>query len=135
MANDPLRVVIDTNILVSALVFGKEPAEVLKLSSAGRIKAVTSSVLLLELSEVLSKKFRFSDQRIQTIEAKLRKVSAVVTPSQKVTLLGSADDRVLEAAVAGKCHHIVTGDRELLELGSFDDVAIINLNQLIAIFS
>jgi len=135
MADDRFRIVIDTNILVSALVFGGQPGEVLKLAINGRVKAVTSTPLLLELAGVLTNKFRYSEQRNRAIETKLRQISVVVVPSQKVTILGTADDRVLETALAGRCSYIVTGDRELLELGNFEGVKIINLHEFIAIFS
>ncbi|MCR4277540.1 MAG: putative toxin-antitoxin system toxin component, PIN family, partial [Candidatus Berkelbacteria bacterium] len=103
MVDDRLTVVIDTNILVSAIIFGGKPEEVLKQATSHRIRAVTSLVLLAELSGVLTKKFNYADRRVRAIEEKLKQGFEVVVPSREVKILNSADDRVLETALAGRC--------------------------------
>lgn len=133
MADDHPSVVIDTNILVSALVFGGKPEEILKLATSHRIKAITSSELLAELVGVLAKKFNFSAQRIKAVEEKLKQSLEIVVVSREITILGSADDRVLEAAIAGKCRFIVSGDRELLALGKFEGVNLLDVKEFLEI--
>lgn len=132
MADDRPTVVIDSNILVSAIIFGGKPETVLKLATSGRVRAISSTVLLAELIGVLAKKFQFSGQKVRAIEEKLKQSFEIVAPSRNVTILGSADDRVLETALAGKCQFIITGDRELLALGNFEGVKITDLNEFLA---
>ena len=60
-----LRVVLDTNILVSAIAFGGKPKEVLLLVTQEKIQAVTSSTLLAELEETLTKILFLSKDNIK----------------------------------------------------------------------
>lgn len=135
MADDRLTVVIDTNILVSAIVFGGKPEEALKQAILRRVRAVTSLVLLAELSGVLTKKFDYTDRRVRATEEKLKQSFEIVVPSREIKVLNSADDRVLETALAGRCRYIVTGDAELLALGNLEGTKIVNLNEFLEISS
>lgn len=135
MVDDRLTVVIDTNILVSAIVFGGKPEKALKQATSHRIGAVTSLVLLAELSGVLTKKFNYTDRRVLAIEEKLKQSFETVVPSREVKVLNSADDRVLETALTGRCRYIITGDAELLALGNLEGTKIVNLNEFLEISS
>lgn len=116
----PLRVVLDTNVLVSAIVYGGKPRQILERVLSRDVKAIISPVLLVEILDVLSKKFHFPDNDLSLIEYQLKKNSEIVKPKQTINILrDDADNRVLEAAVAGRCRYIVTGDKEILSLGSF----------------
>lgn len=135
MAKKPLRVVIDTNIIISALVFGGKPEEVYNLVLEKQILAFTSSILLAELTEVLTKKFNFEVVRIQQLEKIIKKYFKTVFPNLTLNILKDTDDnRVLEAAVEGKCQYIITGDKELLKLRVFKNIQIVSAEEFLAIF-
>lgn len=57
-----VKVVLDTNILISAIIFGGKPNQVLLLVLKDKIQAITSPILLAELREVLNKKFPLSEK-------------------------------------------------------------------------
>lgn len=127
-----MRVVLDTNVVVSALLFGGKPREVLMLAIGYKITAVVSPVLLAELSEVLAKKFCFPQRAVLAVEDKYLGLCLLVRPPEKVTVLADeADNRVLEAAVAGKCQYIITGDKELLRLGNYQKARILSPEQFL----
>ena len=122
----PPKILLDTNIIISALVFGGKPREVLNRVKRFEIEAIISPQLLSELSEVLVKKFGFSKEKIQLTESLIKKCFRQVYPSQEFNVVKDKDDnRVLEAACEGKCNVIITGDKELLELAHFQDIEII----------
>jgi putative PIN family toxin of toxin-antitoxin system len=122
-----VRVVADTNVLVSALVFpGGSPEEVYRLVLEGRIELVTSRPLLAELGRVLVATFGWAPgQAREAIEQVVRRAE-VVTPGEPVSEIAAdpADNRVVEAAAAGAADAIVSGDSHLLELDSWQGIPI-----------
>ena len=120
------RIVIDTNILISAIGFGGKPRETLRLVLDRKLKAVSSPILLAEFEDVISKKFPQLARQLERIMKQLRKKITTVKPRISFHVLkDEPDNRVLEAAIEGKCQYIVTGDKELLELGSFRGIKIV----------
>ena len=81
------KVVLDTNILISAIIFGGKPRDILQLVLHKRIIAVTSPSLITELGEVLIKKFDFLPERVQLIVKKLKRNFKVVNPSVGIHIL------------------------------------------------
>ncbi len=128
-----VKVLIDTNVIISALLFGGKPREILKLAITKHIEAVTSPPLLAELLDVLSKKFSFPKETLKLTEHKIKQSFRMVHPIKQVDILNdnNPDNRVLEAALEGNCRYIITGDKELLALGSFEDVTILTANKFL----
>lgn len=128
-----MRVVLDTNIVVSALLWGGLPDRLLQAAIDGEIELVTSPVLLEELREVLARPHlvaRLADQR-STVEQALAlyarlaiQVSPLATPS--VIAADPDDDHVLACALAARADLIVSGDkRHLLSLKSYQGMPIV----------
>lgn len=120
-AEKPPKVVLDTNVVVSALIYGGKPEQIYNLVLNKQIFAITSSILLAELIETLIKKFNFDLNRIQQLEKIIKRNFHTVHPKKTIKLQYDEDDnRVLEAAFEGNCDYIVTGDKELLELSIYN---------------
>ncbi len=121
-----MRIVLDTNVIISAVLFGGNPRIILESIQKKEFTAVTSPVLLSELADVLRKKFSFSIEAVAALDIQLRKQCIVVSPQQTITILSDTpDNRVLEASVEGKCTAIITGDKELLALKIYQHVRIL----------
>lgn len=134
MAENPNRVVLDTNILISAIGFGGKPRQILVQALEKKVQAVTSPILFAELYEVVCKKFPKLEPKLLAIEKKIKKNFTMVHPKKSLNISKDEDDnRVLEAAVEGICNYIVTGDRELLDLASFKNIKIITADQFLNI--
>ena len=132
---DRIRVLLDTNILISALGFGGIPKKVFLLALEKKIQAVTSPILLAELREVISKKFPKLSPYLATTEKIIKKSFIIVQPRATINILKDTDDdRVLEAALEGKCNFIITGDKELLELGIFKNIEILPASKFLEKF-
>ena len=128
-----MRVVLDTNIVVSGLLWGGPPRQLLELARRGTIALYTSAVLLDELADVLTRE-KFAVPLAThgiTPNSILRGYAAlaqtVAAPLIARTVPADADDdAVIACALAAKASLIVTGDRDLLVLHPFQDIAILN---------
>ncbi|MCA1695199.1 MAG: putative toxin-antitoxin system toxin component, PIN family [Actinobacteria bacterium] len=120
-----MRVLLDTNVLVSAILFGGVPRQLLEAALTGDLDLITSQPLLAELETVLTRKFEFPSSMTSSIRAELEALSEVVEPIpiKRVTRT-VADDVVLATAVAGAAEVLVTGDKELLGIGSYEAIPI-----------
>ena len=131
-AENQLKVVIDTNILVSAIAFGGKPAEVLLLVTQEKIQAVTSSVLLTELEEALIKILDLSEGNVQFALEEIKDEFRIVQPRIAIKASRDEDDnRVIEAALEGNCNYIITGDKDLLDLKTFKNIKIVTADQFL----
>lgn len=120
-----MRILLDTNVVISAILFGGNPRQLLEASLAGDLDFVTSPPLLAEFETVLTKKFKFPSTMAASIRAELEALSEVVEPAPaRRVMRTAADDLVLATAVAGAAETIVTGDRELLALETYEGIAI-----------
>lgn len=129
-----MRVVLDTNIIVSASLFGGKPKQILKYSLNDALITVTSQELLQELARTLYRLSQKYDSELN-ITAILHNIAAhfeLVAPTSKLHILADEpDNRVLEAAVAGQCDLIITGDKRFLELQEFQGIRIVTANQFL----
>ena len=132
MAEKTLKIIADTNIIISGLGFGGKPRMILEKIAENKIKAYISPVLLSELEDVVSKKFPKLFLHFGIIQRLITKKFKLVYPQETITILEDDDDnRVLEAAKAGKVSYIVTGDRELLDLGNYEGIKILTAYKLL----
>lgn len=128
----PPRIVLDTNIIISALLFGGNPRLLLQSAVKGKITAIISLPLLAELSDILIKKFHFQKEKTELLERKLKKVCVLVHPKVSITVLkDDPDNRVLEAAQEGLCTYIVTGDKPLLRLKTYQNIRIVSVKEFL----
>lgn len=128
-----VRVVVDTNILVSALINrGKPRRLVLKLFEEHTV--ILSRQMLAELADVLTRdKFIVKTSQVESFLAILVRKSKIVTPSSRFKVISEDpdDDVVLNTAYAGKAEYIVTGDRHLLALKEFKRTKIVTVIQIL----
>jgi len=121
-----LRVVFDTNVLLSAFIFGGNPERLFDLARFGELRLVVSPDILLEFAFVLREKFAWAEEDITEAIRAIGRASELVRPGETLKIVSDdADNRVLECAVAGKADFIVTGDHHLLDLRSFEGVKIV----------
>ena len=116
----------DTNVLISALVYGGLPRELLTLVFRGEITLITSTALMNELEDVLVVRFAHDPSLARTVRAEIELVAEVVAASDLAPVARDPDDdAVLAAAIAGEASAIVTGDRDLLVLGEHRGIRIV----------
>ncbi|MDP2704485.1 MAG: putative toxin-antitoxin system toxin component, PIN family [bacterium] len=108
------KVVFDTNILVSAIVFGGNPRRCLELALEEKIQLYTSRTLLAELVEKLQKKFNWSEESIKKTIWRISQHTVIVYQTEKVDKIKNdpSDNHILEVAEAAKADFIITGDKK-----------------------
>ena len=128
-----IRAVLDTNTIVSGVGWGGPPGAVLDAALDGRFEIVTSPTLLDELRRVLNyPKLQEVVGDADELVKFLALAAVLVTPTQTVTISRDPDDdRLIEAALAANADVIVTGDQDLLTLGSVDQIRILTPRQFL----
>lgn len=108
-----MKVVADTNVMVSALIFpGGSPEAFYRVAFDRRIELVTSRPLLAELGRVLTEKFGWEPEGAEEAVGQVIRLAEVVDPQETLSEIEAdpADNRVLEAAMEGRADAIVSGD-------------------------
>jgi putative PIN family toxin of toxin-antitoxin system len=129
------RVVVDTNITVSGLLFGGIPLEIINSALKRKFVWVTSPTLMREAQKVLgSEKFKLTLSEIQKLTHPIWDAADIIIPRHSLDVIKRcpADNRVLECAVEGRCSWIVTGDRrDLLSIQRFQQIEIIKAREFL----
>lgn len=123
-------VVLDTNVLVSALGWRGSEHRLYARCRSGDPRLAISPVLLGELRRVPSyPKFAFTEEEIERFISDILTHALMVSPpsrSLEVVERDPDDDRVLECAVEAGARWIVSGDRHLLDLARYKDIRIVD---------
>jgi putative PIN family toxin of toxin-antitoxin system len=135
-----VRAVIDTNVLVSGLFWHGAPHALLERVRAGSLTLVASPALLAELENVIGRaKFdailtRSTTSREDTLN-ELRQLAEVIEPPPlpQPVCRDPDDDHALALALAAQADMIVSGDDDLLALGSFQDIPIVTPAQAVQV--
>lgn len=122
-----MRVFLDTNVLVSAFATRGLCADVFRHIVAEH-SLVTGEVVLKELRRVLRTRIRLPIRTIDAIEDFLREQEVVPRPDKAANIaLRDPDDKwILASALAAKVDVLVTGDRDLLDLGPNAPIRILD---------
>ncbi len=135
MNEEKPRVVFDTNVYISALNFGGVPERAFSLAFKRAIILLISPAIMTEVARVLREDFLWSQERITGALKKIARVSTILQPEIKLTVVSHDDDnRFLECALEGRAHLIVSGDQHLLSLRSFQGIVIIRPVDLVRSF-
>jgi uncharacterized protein len=128
-----IRIVLDTNVIVSALVFGGIPRGVLELAEAGQCEFFYSEPIKTEVSRVLSEKFDWPQIMLQQLLPVLWSMGTLVTPRMTVNAVRDDpdDNRILECALEAEAQIIVSGDHHLLSLQEYKSISIVTPRQFI----
>jgi putative PIN family toxin of toxin-antitoxin system len=135
-----MRLVVDTNVVVSAFLWQGTPGRLLEMAGEKQVRLFTSRALLDELADVLGRKklaksVAATGLTVPQMLAAYRKVITLVTARQLPQRVSpdADDDAVLAAAQAAKADLIVSGDRKhLLMLKRFDGIPIVTAAQAVA---
>ena len=123
------KVVVDTNVIVSAFGWHGKPEEILRLINKGEIENYTSIDLLHELRRVIAyPKFNFPETLQAEIVETIFSMSAIVDVTEKIHIIteDSSDNKILECAVSAAADYIITGDKHLIGLKNFRGIEVLS---------
>jgi putative PIN family toxin of toxin-antitoxin system len=127
------RVVLDTNVLVSAIISDGKSRELLKKGIAKQYSLVLSDLIIKELIDVMRRpKFQISEDELQRTILALIRTAEVVNVKTKIKAVKEdpKDDMIIETAIDGYADIIVTGDSHLLALTTFKGIKIITVEKM-----
>jgi len=130
-----MRIVLDTNVVVSGLLWDGAPKRLLRTGNLEGVELFTSAPLLVELRGTLSKskfgpKVDASGSSVDQLVDLYSKLAAVVEPALVPRLAPDPDDDVvIGTALAAKADFLVTGDRALLSIVKHESVRIVSVRK------
>ena len=123
-----MKVILDTNVLVSGIFFTGPPYQILKAWHDGKLKLVISPEILEEYQRVgaaLAEKFPAIDLgkilELVTIKAEMVQAQSLPAP----VCVNPDDDKFLACALASNCNVIVSGDKHLLDVSGFREIRVL----------
>ncbi|EIE01055.1 MULTISPECIES: putative toxin-antitoxin system toxin component, PIN family [Leptospira] len=134
-----LKVLIDTNVYISAILFGGKPKVILEELISGKIIGYISDSILKEIEETLKKpKFKLSEEFISIVLSEIESLTEkIVNISLKdyAGLRDRDDYHILESAISAKVDYLITGDQDLLVLKNLKSLKIISPEQYLSLDS
>ncbi len=131
-----MRVVLDTNAVISALLFSGVSSKLVSLWQRGLITPLLSRELVDEYLRVLGyPKFELSEKEInELIQEEILPYAEVIKPKRRLHVIhrDPSDNKFIECAVAGKARVIISGDNDLLSLGRYRQIRIQSPAQFLA---
>jgi putative PIN family toxin of toxin-antitoxin system len=124
-----MRIVVDTNVVASAIFFGGKPYQLLHCIMEGRVDVVASKEIVDEYEEIVSRlqrKYPSISTRIPLQEL-LAKLEIIRVRSDIKASRDPDDDKFISCAVDGKCFYIVSGDNDLLSVGNYGKIEILTV--------
>jgi putative PIN family toxin of toxin-antitoxin system len=133
----PERVVFDTNIWISGLLWRGKPYQCLLLARGQAVQHVHCTEMMAELSEKLRTTFGFSENHTQAVLYDLRRVSERIEITGEIQVVADDpdDDKFIECAVVAGASAIVSGDHHLLELGEYEGIPVLSAAEFLARFT
>ena len=133
-----MRAVLDTNVLISALIKDGKPRRLLKTLLGPQHALIVSGPIIEEFSRVRSdaRILRYlSDAAVSAFLKALLSRGVFVRSMPEVRVFNDPDDKILGTAKAGKADFIVTGDRHMLDLHTFGGVQIITVTEALSLLA
>jgi len=133
-----VRLVLDTNVVASAMLWGGSPKLLLQAARELRVELFSSSAILVELEDILGrkkfgKKLAASGMSREQLAAAYARLAPAVRPVMVVRIAPDPDDDVIiGTALAARADAVVTGDKALLSVGQHQAVQIITVAQALA---
>lgn len=127
------RVTADSNIYVSAIVFGGKPLTLLEMALERQIELAISDALLSETLRILRDKFHRTPEQLEDADRFIQTITRHVYPTERLDAVPTDrdDNRVLECALKAGSDVIVSGDTDLLRLGTFQGIDILRVTDFL----
>lgn len=130
-----MKVVIDTNIYLSGLIFSdSNPALILDFAQKRKFELYCSDFIIREIRRNLVIKFGYNEMVAEQFIEEILKITKIIIPRRKIDIIKvkKDDNRILECALAAKADYLVTGDKKhILPLKKIAETKIISESDFI----
>ena len=134
-----MKIVLDTNTVISGLLWKGAPRQILDLARSGSLTLFTSPELLAELANVLERKkfsarLALAETNVDELVYGYAALAKTIRPAKIEPMIKADpdDDKVLACAKAAKAEIITSGDDHLLNLKEYEGIRILTVKQLLA---
>ena len=126
------KVVLDSNILISAFFWDGNERDILRKCRKGEYQLIISDFILEEVERVLQKKFMVEEHLARSYLQEIFRFSDIVITHGRLDIIKEdpSDNRVLETAVLGRVNYLITGDKHLLKLEKYNEIIILKSGDL-----
>ena len=126
-----MKIVIDTNVVISAVFFGGNPQKIIEAVVDGDFHAFATPAIIEEyceiVDEMIKRKLGRLNQRI--LSPLIEKLSVIETVSTIKISRDPDDDKFIECAIDAGAIYIISGDKDLLDIGEYQNVQIITAQE------
>ena len=128
-----MKIVIDTNVIASAIFFGGRPKELIEHLVYRRVDAYASTEIISEYRETIEELSERYPNRPNNIPlTDILFAMKMVEPTTHVDICRDLDDnKFIDCAIDGGCIYIVSGDKDLLSLKSYGDIEIVTVSDFL----
>ena len=129
-----VRIALDTNILVSGLLYPGKPRKLIDLAVRGKIEIVSSVEMIEELRDVLSRgKFGLDKEEQAKMVDFVVRLSHITILKSKFNVIKDDpdDDVIINTAYDGEAEYIVSGDRAVLKLKLFGKILVVKASDML----
>ena len=129
-----MKVVLDTNIYISAVLFGGNCEEILRLATQRSFELIISKSIILEIEAVLKEKFKWSKKQVSETLAYIKNISTLIKPNISISVIKEdpSDNKIIECAIFVGANYIVTGDKNhLLPVKEYKGIKIVSPSEFL----
>ena len=132
-----MRIVIDTNVVASAVFFGGRPAELLRMAIRHEHLAVATDEIVDEYQATISYLLdKYGGKKMQLSIVPIFSAMEIIQATSKVEICRDPDDnKFISCAIDGHCYYVVSGDKDLLSLEQFGNIKIVTVAEFLELFS
>ena len=129
-----IKVVLDTNVFISALFWKGALYQIFKRILEGAVLNFVSLQILAEIKERLLDKFKLPPEKVKEFLEIIVFNSQIVYPKKKLNIVKKdpEDNKILECALEAKASFIISGDRHLLEIKEYKGIKIISAKEFLS---
>jgi len=128
-----MRVVIDTNVVASAIFFGGRPRQLLEHLMKRDLEAFATNEIIMEYQETCDELCsRYPNKPLQLPLKQVIDACKIIEPNSVIRICRDADDdKFIECAVDASCFYIVSGDKDLLSIRQFQNITIMTVAEFL----
>ena len=132
-----MRIVIDTNVVASAVFFGGRPAELLRMVIRHEHLAVATDEIVDEYQATISYLLdKYGGKKLQLSIVPIFSAMEIIQATSKADICRDPDDnKFISCAIDGHCYYVVSGDKDLLSLEQFGNIKIVTVAEFLELFS
>lgn len=128
-----IKAVFDTNVIISALFWKGAPYEIFKRGINKDFLILVSLEIIKETRNKLINKFNFPEKDTDDFIELLIINAKIIVSKEKLNIVKKDydDNKIIECAVSGKAHYVISGDKHLLQIKEYNKIKIITPNEFL----